>query len=48
MTSEKKFEIVISGIGAKLPDSNNVKEFGDHLFSKSVLLKDDLVRPSGN
>lgn len=37
-------EVVISGIGAKLPESNNIKEFGDKLFSKSVLLSNDWLR----
>lgn len=37
-------EVVISGIGVKLPESNNIKEFGDKLFSKSVLLSSDWLR----
>lgn len=44
MSSEGQYEVVISGIGARLPDSSNIHEFGDKLFSKSVLYKDDLLR----
>lgn len=44
MNSDSEYEVVISGIGAKLPNSKDIKEFGEKLFSKTNLLEVDWVR----
>lgn len=34
-------DVVISGIAGVFPDSDNVSQFGDNLFSKVDLVSDD-------
>jgi hypothetical protein len=42
-------EIVISGIGGRFPESDNLDEFAENLFANRDLITDDETRwPKGN